>query len=154
MQACKPGLPFMQVGQTPPNNIQSVKLGGDKTSKVEKDKRSNEKVREDSFGRKKKTCYHCGSDEQLLSKCTQLSCKQKNDIWKHVLQQQKQQQVQVGQVKEVHLDIQLDDSEISADAYAQATIDQYEEAGLIFLQKEQSNTKVEKVRATPDINCF
>ena len=130
------GVTFMQIGQPTPNNRKSVKVGGDKTSKVEKDKWSDERVREASFGSKKKTCYHCRSDEKLLSKCPQLFCKQKNEIRKHVLQQQKKQQVQVGQVKEFHLHIQLDDSEIAAAAYAQATIDQAEGTGFIFLQKE------------------
>ena len=132
----QPGVAFVKIGHPRPNNRKSGNVGGEKTSKVEADKPSKEKVREASFGSKKKNCYHCGSDEKLLSKCPQLFCKQKNEIRKHVLQQQKKQQVQVGQVKEVHLHIQLDDSEIAAAAYAQATIDQAEGTGYLYLQKE------------------
>ena len=42
----------------------------------------------------------------------------------------------MGQVKEIHLHIQLNDAEIADAAYVQATIYQSEEAGLIFFQKE------------------
>ena len=62
-------LDFIQTGHTPPNNRKIVKSGEDGASKAEAVKQSDKKGGEASSGGKKKTFYHCGSDEHLLIKC-------------------------------------------------------------------------------------
>ena len=92
----QPGAVFIQKVQPPPNNMQSGKAGGYDNLKAETGKLSNKKGREASSGGKKKTCYHCRSDEHLLIKFPQISRKQKKERWKQVLQQHQHQQVQSG----------------------------------------------------------
>ena len=69
-------------------------------------------------------------------------------MWQQLLQKHHQKQVQAGQVEEGHLQLQLGDSEIYDATYAQDPLDQAEDAGFGFLQKETYNTKVVKVRST------
>ena len=59
-----------------------------------------------------------------------------------MLQKHQQKQEQAGQIKEFHLNIQLNNSITNAAADTHATLDQTEEAGFGFLQKESSNPKV------------
>ena len=84
----KTGVAFMQKFKPPYNNRTTGKTGEYGVLKAKSDKRIYKKGGEASFGGKKKNCLHCRSHRFFLRKCPQLSRKQKNEMWQHVLQQQ------------------------------------------------------------------